>query len=534
MRRWNGWGDDSVVYPLPEPARHYLTDAIGPGVVRDDASFEAVLSGLPPSTLPENSLVDRDPALRVLHARGQSLPDWIALRSGRLGAVPDAVSFPETAEHVRSLLRYASEHRIQLIPYGGGTSVVGHINPLSEFGPALTVSMRRMNRLLDLDSESLLATFEAGTSGPEIEAQLKEYGFTLGHYPQSWEYSTLGGWIATRSSGQQSYYYGRIEDLVRGISLETPAGGLTLPALPASAAGPDLRQIVLGSEGRMGVITDATVRIRPLPKSETFCGAFFPDWDAGVAAARQIGQERLRLSMLRLSDAQETETTLALSGHDRLIRLADRGLRILGQGPERCLMIYGLTGESPDLRRIHAHVKDIFRANSGLPTGTYIGSIWARSRFRSAYLRNTLWEKGYALDTLETAVPWSAFNPLRSAVLAALQEVFENRSVRALVFSHLSHIYADGVSLYVTYLYPRQPDSAHTLDLWREAKSAASELIISMGGTISHQHGVGLDHLPYLEAEKGAAAVAALGKLFRAIDPDRILNPGKLLREGAA
>ncbi|MGD8633756.1 MAG: FAD-binding oxidoreductase, partial [Anaerolineales bacterium] len=293
MRRWNGWGDDSVAYPLPDTAQLYLNDIIGPTVEHGDASFESVLSNMPSSTLPDNALIDRDPALRVLHARGQSLPDWIALRSGRLGAIPDAVAFPQSAQQVRSLLSYAGQHHIQLIPYGGGTSVVGHINPLQEFGPALTVSMRRMNKLLELDSDSRSATFGAGINGPEIEARLGEYGFTLGHYPQSWEYSTLGGWIATRSSGQQSYFYGRIEDLLLGASIESPAGGLIMPVQPASAAGPDIRQTLLGSEGRMGVITEATVRVRPLPESEVFCAAFFPEWGPGVAAARQIAQERV-------------------------------------------------------------------------------------------------------------------------------------------------------------------------------------------------------------------------------------------------
>lgn len=529
MRRWNGWGDETVVYPLPESAMRYLMNALGPGSRRADAAFEDVLAALSPSKLPDHPLIRTGRDLRLKHARGQSLPDWIALRSGKPGAVPEGVAFPDSGAQIRSLLDYARTHKIQLIPYGGGTSVVGHVNPLPEFGPALTVSMRRLNRLLELDKESRLATVEAGVNGPEIEALLGKHGFTLGHFPQSWDYSTLGGWIATRSSGQQSYYYGRIEDLFRGALLETPAGPLALPAQPASAAGPDLRQFILGSEGKIGLITHATVRVRPLPEVESFYGAFFPDWESGVASARMIGQERVGLSMLRLSDAQETETTLALTGHDRLLRLADWGLRLLGHGSGRCLMIYGLTGDPRDVRLARSRAGDIFRAHGGLPTGTYIGQTWERSRFRSPYLRNTLWENGFALDTLETAVPWRDFGGLRRAVLSALGQAFSERSVQALIFSHLSHLYEDGVSFYVTYLFPRKPEPEHTLDLWLNAKRAASTAIVVNGGTISHQHGVGIDHRNFIETEKGPLGIEALEKIFQSFDPDQILNPGKLL-----
>jgi alkyldihydroxyacetonephosphate synthase len=529
MRRWNGWGDESIVYPLPQSALRYLNETLDSGLPREDALFEDVVANLPASKLPAHPLVHVEPDIRLKHARGQSLPDWIALRCGKPGTVPAGVAFPESTAQVRDLLQYANEHKLQLIPYGGGTSVVGHVNPLPEYGPALTVSMRRLNGLIELDKESHLATFEAGVTGPEIESSLGEHGYTLGHFPQSWEYSTLGGWIATRSSGQQSFYYGRIEDLLRGAALETPSGKFSLPLLPASAAGPDLLHFVLGSEGRIGLITQATVRVRPRPALEQFLGAFFPTWEAGVTAAHTIAQERVRLSMLRLSDSLETETTLALAGHERLLQLANWGLTTLGHGAERCLMIYGFTGDSNSIRQAHAQAHDIFRSYGGLPTGKFIGRTWEKSRFRSPYLRNTLWERGFALDTLETAVPWASFNTLRYAVLSALRQSFEAQSVRALVFSHLSHIYEDGVSFYVTYLYPRQKDPDQTLAIWSNVKAAASQAIVNHGGTISHQHGVGLDHRAYLLPEKSALGMDAIKQLLQAIDPHQILNPGKLL-----
>ncbi|MGQ9768361.1 MAG: FAD-binding oxidoreductase, partial [Anaerolineae bacterium] len=252
MRRWNGWGDDTVQYPLNEAARRFLTARLGPGTPPRDATFADVVATVPPSRLPDHPLVSADPADRLRHARGQSLPDWVALRTGRIGAFPDGVARPATGEEVRELLDYALQVGAAVIPYGGGTSVVGHVNPLPGDRPVLTVDLARLNRLLRFDGEGNLAAFGAGIVGPELEAQLRARGFTLGHFPQSFEYSTLGGWIATRSSGQQSLGYGRIERLFAGGVLEAPAGTLTLPAFPASAAGPDLRELVLGAEGRLG------------------------------------------------------------------------------------------------------------------------------------------------------------------------------------------------------------------------------------------------------------------------------------------
>ncbi len=254
--------------------------------------------------------MDATAQVRLSHARGQSTPDWVALRSGRIPVFPDGVAFPKTEEDVRSLMTYTQKNGAIIIPYGGGTSVVGHINPFKSSRPVLTLSMERMTRLLDLDEFGLTATFEAGVIGPDLEASLKEKGYTLGHYPQSHEYSTLGGWIATRSSGQQSYKYGRIEQMFAGGRMETPRGTLNIPHFPASAAGPDIKELILGSEGRIGIITQAKVKIRHVPEAEEFFGVFFPSWEQGTEAVRKIAQDEIPVSMLRLSNPQETETDI--------------------------------------------------------------------------------------------------------------------------------------------------------------------------------------------------------------------------------
>jgi alkyldihydroxyacetonephosphate synthase len=534
MRRWNGWGDEAITYPLAAAAREHLAARVGAGLALADADQRAVLAGMPASRLAPHPALTTDALDRLLHARGQSLPDWIALRSGRGLVFPDGVAYPASAEEVRALLRLAQQWGAHVIPYGGGTSVTGHINPRPGPAPVLTLDLSRLRNLTALDEVSGLAEFEAGVRGPDLEAQLRARSLTLGHFPQSFDYSTLGGWVATRSSGQQSYHYGRIEALFAGGRLETPRGPLVLPALPASAAGPDLRQAVLGSEGRLGVLTHAVVRVRPLPQTESFAAVFFHDWESGAAALRQMAQERVAVSMLRLSDAAETETTLALSGRDRLVAWADRGLRAAGYGPARCLLLYGVTGGRRQAAAAERQALEIARAHRGLAAGRAVGKLWAKTRFRTPYLRNTLWELGYALDTVETALPWSRVAALADQLLTKLRGGLAAVGERVLAFAHLSHVYPDGASLYVTYVYRRAPDPDETVERWRMLKALASQAIVAHGGTISHQHGVGADHAPYLIHEKGPLGLDMLAALSRSLDPDGLLNPGVLLPESCA
>lgn len=524
MRRWNGWGDTSIDYPLPALAENYLTAKLGARPTLTDAELSAVLATVPNSRLPSHPLVQTDAETRLRHARGQSLPDWIALRSGRIDAFPDGVALPTSEADVVEVLRYARALGARVIPYGGGTSVVGHINPLPSTTPVLTLALTRLNRLLALDETSRLATFEAGVAGPHLESQLNARGYTLGHFPQSFEYSTLGGWIATRSSGQQSLYYGRIEQMFAGGRLETPQGRLDIQSFPASAAGPDVREMVLGSEGRFGVITQATVRVRPRPRHESFHGVLFRTWEQGIAAVRYIVQNQLPVSMLRLSDAQETETTLLLAGKP-WIESAMRTLGWLGYGDGRCLLIFGVTDASP--RAASAAC----RRFGGLVIGTPIGHTWQKNRFLAPYLRNTLWERGVAVDTLETAFTWDRVAAAVAALPQAIVNAARTYDERVLVMVHLSHIYRDGASLYTTYLFRRVADPDELLERWRAMKTAASVTIHAHGGTITHQHGIGTDHAPYLAREKGALGIAALRALCRTFDPDGMMNPGKLVED---
>ncbi|MBY6108550.1 FAD-binding oxidoreductase [Ferrimonas balearica] len=522
-RRWNGWGRTDIAPTLPEAASTMLAERLGPGVPLGEVSLEEAISQVPPSRLPESEHWSISPELRLRHARGQSLPDWLALKSGKMGHYPDAVALPDNDDQLRALLDLAREDNLVVIPYGGGTSVAGHINVPDSDRPVITLSLARMNRLLALDPISQLATFGAGVSGPDLEAALNAQNFTLGHFPQSFELSTLGGWVASRSSGQQSLTYGRIEQLFAGAVLHTLNERWVLPTVPASAAGPDWREAVLGSEGRLGVLSQVTVRIRPLPEKERFYTSVLKDYDQAVEAVRSLIQAGLPAGMLRLSHPEETRTQLALALSGSKKQWLDRYLAL--RGAEQPAMLVWEGGEQH--RAIRRHLN---RYGAVLHSQT-LGQHWQRKRFAAPYLREALWQKGYCVDTLETATDWANIESLRLAIEHTLRHALASEDQPVLVFTHISHVYRQGASLYTTYLFPCGQDFDHSLLRWRRLKHATSAVIVEHGGTISHQHGVGRDHAPYLNTEKGPVAQAALRQLLTHFDPKAQLNPGALLEE---
>ncbi|MDZ7888213.1 MAG: FAD-binding oxidoreductase [Pseudomonas sp.] len=531
MRRWNGWGDEATVVDLPAHGEAFLAELIGSGQKLADATLAEVLAKVPASRLPDHPLVVTNAEDRVRHARGQSLPDWLAMRSGDFGVFPDGVAYPETAAQIRELMSWAVEHNVLLIPYGGGTSVAGHINPQAGDQPVLCLSLERMSRLLDLDEQSQIATFGPGANGPQVESQLRARGYTLGHFPQSWELSTLGGWVVTRSSGQQSLRYGRIEQVFAGGKLETFAGTLEIPTFPASAAGPDLRELVMGSEGRFGIVSEVKVRVTRLAEQERFYAVFFPSWQLALLAIRELTQARVPLSMLRLSNAIETQTQLALAGHPGQIGLLEKYLALRGAGVGKCMMTFGVTGNRAQNAASLKQAKKLLKGFAGVFTGTLLGSKWAEGRFRFPYLRHGLWDAGYAVDTLETATDWSNVDNLLNKVEASLRDGLSAEGERVHVFTHLSHVYGEGSSIYTSYVFRPASTYAGTFERWQKLKHAACSAIANNRGTISHQHGVGRDHAPYLAVEKGELGMAALKAMAGHFDPDGRLNPGVLLQD---
>lgn len=528
MRLWNGWGEDTDRFELGPGAEDFLRRQIGEGRPRRDLSLDEVLATVPASRVSHSSRYSSEAQVRLRHARGQSFPDWLAMRSGEFGPVADAVALPASHEEAAEALAEAQRLGAMVIPYGGGTSVVGHLQVPRSDQPVLNISLERMNRLMDLDERAQLARFGAGTPGPQIEAQLQQHGALLGHFPQSYTYSTVGGWVVTRSSGQQSMRYGRIEQLFAGGRLLSPQGELRVGGVPASAAGPDLRELVMGSEGRLGLLTEVNVRIRRLPECEDFHAVFFPDWDSGLEAVRAITQAELPLSMLRLSNELETETQLQLSGHEQSIKWLQRYLGIRGISSGQCMLVFGATGSLAAVRRMRREALALAKRWRGIHVGKMIGKSWQKNRFRGPLLRNSLWERGYAADTVETAINWPAATGLMRGIEAAARQLMATQNVRLHAFTHLSHVYRQGCSIYSTFVWPLQEGREADLALWRRLKAAVSEAIVAHGGTISHQHGVGVDHAPYLQAEKGELGLSLIRAAARELDPAQMMNPGKL------
>lgn len=528
MKRWNGWGDDTIHFELGADALAFLGERIGPGNAPADATFAQACAALAPSRLAPHRLIDTGAEARARHAHGHSLPDWLRLRYGKLGTAPDGVAWPDSGEEVRELLDFAATTGAIVIPYGGGTSVAGHLTAPAGAAPVLSLDTTRLRAMRNLDRDAQLATFGAGVLGPDLEAQLRAHGYTLGHFPQSFEYSTLGGWVVTRSSGQQSLRYGRIEQLFAGGRIETPAGTLDIPTFPASAAGTDLREMVLGSEGRIGVLTEATVRVTRLPAQEAFHAVFFTDWEAARNAVRELAQARLPLSLLRLSNPLETQTMLALAGHKKLIGVLETYLRWRGCGAGKCMLMIGASGAKGAVSAAVASALAIARGHGGVHVGRGMGEKWKQNRFRNVYLRNAAWAHGYAIDTAETAVDWAGVTPMMHAMEQGAAAALARHGERVHAYTHLSHLYPQGASVYSTFVYRLSGDYDQDLARWQSLKQAVSSAVVANGGTISHQHGVGTDHASYLAAEKGALGIGAMQALFRHFDPDGRMNPGKL------
>lgn len=530
MRRWNGWGDESQSAELPDTSSEFLESLVGRGNPLPDATLEATTRGLPTPRLERHALAHTDAETRVRHACGQSLPDWLAMRSGKFRSVPDAVAFPETSEQVQELLQWARKSEAIVVPYGGGTSVVGHLTPEASDRPYLTIAMTRMNRLLDLDTDSLVATIGAGASGPEVEAMLRAKGLTLGHFPQSWELSTLGGWIVTRSSGQQSLKFGRIENMFAGGRMETPIGRFDVPTFPASSAGPDMRELLMGSEGRMGILTEAKVRVASLPEADRFLAMFAPSWEQGIEAVQRIVRAAIPVSMLRLSNAKETAMSLQLAASAKQVRRLESALSMRGIGGEKCMLTLGLTGTKVQVASSRALLKPILRACGVRGVrAKQLGKSWEKGRFRGPYFREPMWRIGYAVDTFETALDWSRLRNYVRDIEQVIEGALLDKGVRAFAYTHLSHVYSQGSSAYTTYFFPCADTYEETLEHWRVFKRSASETIVAHGGTISHQHGVGKDHAPYLHHEKGELGMSAIRNLMAHFDPDGRMNPGTLL-----
>ncbi len=510
------WGDAAHAGQLPEATRSLVESAFGAHNTRAVDEVSVPASGLAADLLAP--LVDllgednvlTDDASRRLRTRGKSTPDLLKARSGDLSDAPDVVVRPGSHEDVVALLAWAVDHHVAVVPFGGGTSVTGGLIAQREgFSGLISLDLIRMDQLLEVDPISMTARLQPGMRGPQAEAALAEQGMTLGHFPQSFEFASIGGFAATRSSGQNSAGFGRFDQMVVGLRVATPIGELVTGSSPANAAGPDLRQLVLGSEGTFGVITEVTVRVRAVAAETAYEGWRFESFAAGQAAMRHLAQNQILPTIIRLSDEMETALNLASQ--------SDVG----GEGASGCLMIVGYESASIADRR---DLVTLALTNlGGVPLGEERGQAWLEGRFHAPYLRDSMLDAGVLVETLETATFWSNTERLYVGVKAALESSLGEGS---LVLCHVSHVYETGCSLYFTVATQQTEDP---LTRWLAAKASASDAMIAAGATITHHHAVGTDHKAWLAREIGPVGVAMLRGVKATVDPTGILNPGVLI-----
>ncbi|WP_459550135.1 FAD-binding oxidoreductase [Nocardia sp. X0981] len=522
---WDAWGVPAGHTPLPEQIRGLLTQVFGvSGKIAtrraegDVALRPSVLSAARRSGLADlvgAAHISTEHAARLRHAGGKSTPDLLRRRDPAPQDAPDAVVRPAGHQQVCAVLEYCSAEGIAVVPFGGGTSVVGGLDPVrGRFESVIALDLRRLDTLIDCDPLSGTATFGAGVTGPRAEELLAAYGLSLGHFPQSFEFASIGGFAATRSSGQASAGYGRFDDMVQRLRVATPTGTLDLGRAPASAAGPDLRQLFLGSEGALGVLTEVTVRVHPVPEATAHMAWSFPDFSTGAAALRTVVQTGAAPTVLRLSDEAETGLNLARAGD------------IGGASVSGCLAVTTFEGTAAHIATRGAEAAALLRAAGGTELGAGPARDWEHGRFAAPYLRDALLDAGVLCETLETATTWRELENLRAAVTAALTDSLTAQGTPPLVMCHISHTYPTGASLYFTVVAKLLDEP---LAQWRVAKTAAGNAIAAAGATITHHHAVGADHRAWLPDEIGEQGVRILRAVKREIDPAGILNPGTLL-----
>ncbi len=518
----------NVTGTRPEPSERPFADAqrSQPGIpgTRLAPSDVDALARIAPVRTDDDS--------RRAYSLGKSWPDLFAARGAQLERACDAVVRPRTEEELERALAWCVEQDVAVVPVGGGTTVTGGIEPLGRTSeqPVVALDTTALSTCLDIDHVSGVATFQAGVRGPDLERALASFGLTLGHVPQSFEYSTLGGWIATRSAGQQSLRYGKMEAMTAALRVATPEGVLDVDHVPAHGAGSDLRELVLGSEGTLGIVTRATMRVRRRPETIRFAAYLFGSFaDAREAARHLVQRGDIRPAMVRVSDAAETAFNVGASVPRALGGSVGRGMARLLGARDGAMVIVLCTGSRGEARATELLVDRHMRACRGRALGPMPARAWYHGRFRQPYARDVMMDRGLLVDTLETSVAWSRLPTLHHEVRTALERAFGEG--RCMVGAHLSHLYHDGASAYFTFL--AAPAPGRELEQWRAAKRGVHAAIIRSGGSASHQHGVGTMHADLYEGLVSRVGAEALRAVRRRLDPHGLLNPGKLLERPA-
>jgi alkyldihydroxyacetonephosphate synthase len=544
--KWWGWGNEDAhfnaqahpgFWPYAKTVltieqedfspREWNIDAIAlPEPCADDRFLTRLRSFLNPSQISDNSKE------RVIHAYGKGFRDLFRLRSGVGVGAPDLIVYPESERDVCLILRSAAERDVVVIPFGGGSNISGCLERMEPSRIAVSLDMRRMCKVLQVDASSCTARIEAGIFGPDMEQQLNEHGVTLGHFPDSFLHSTLGGWIATRSAGMQSDKYGKIEDMVLALRMVTPEGILATRAVPKSSNGINVNHLCIGSEGTLGVITEATMRVHPRPESRLVKSYLFREFEAGIEAIHDCVRQECAPAMVRLNDPSKTALSLAFrppsSGYSQAVSgIFKKFLRIKGFDlPQACLMLTAYEGTSTAVARQLRQVQAIYRRFGAVSMGATAGKSFEATKYDFPHIRDFLLDRDVTTDVSETATVWSNIVPLYQATMAALRASISESRVQPWAGCHISHTYQSGASVYFT--FGMRQELGREMEQYLHVKRAVQQSFMDQGATLSHHHAVGTEHLPWLADDISPLGVQAIAAIKRGLDPGNILNPGRL------
>jgi len=549
--KWWGWGVEGVGFHHDNKPGFapFVLDAVGLDLrtaaavdipdfdsltVAEPVVSEQVLEAVRSVVGGEHVHTDR--MSRVVHTYGKSLRDLVRIRRDLIQRSPDLVVYPADEEQVAAIVGLAVEHDLVVIPFGGGSNIAGSLEPRpAETRTVLSLDLGRLDRVLDIDEASGLARVQAGVQGPSLEEQLNARGWTMGHFPDSFTHSTLGGWVATRSSGMQSDKYGDIADITRGLRMVRPAGTVVIRPVPSASTGPSLREMIVGSEGRLGVITEVTVQVHRVADERVIHAYFFPTFAVGLAAMEEIAASDAAPSVTRISDSWETGFSMATSKERSGVSkfMAETALPTIMRRKgwnldDICLSFIGFEGGKSHARAQKSAVDAIVKKHGGLGVGTGPGVLYDQKKFDTPYLRDFLLDRGAAGDVSETAAPWSRLVEVHAAARKAAHDAYASLGTTGWIMSHMSHSYHSGACLYFTFAFVFGDNPLEEYDV---VKQAIQQSFVDNGGTLSHHHGVGVEHSPWMEQDVSPEGVALLRGLFTAADPGENLNPGKVTPE---
>lgn len=552
QQKWWGWGEEGKAYRHDDKPKFapFVMKKVGLDInepvepVRPFSSLDVPASQLGDALRSElvaiigEKYVQTDDETRVVHAFGKGVRDLMRVRAGQLGRIPDVVAYPGTQDEVERLVDAVVAADSVLIPFGGGSNIVAALEAEpGETRQVVSVNLGRMRDVLEIDEQSGLAHIQAGVFGPDMEDQLRARGWTMGHHPDSFVWSTLGGWIATRSSGMQSDKYGDIADICRGLTMVMPGQVLNLRPLPSTSSGPSVREMVLGSEGRLGVITSAWVNVHRIPEVRELQAYFFATYEDGLRACQEIVESDASVMMARVSDALETQYIMANGKKSsRIGSLSSKAIQKLmeskGWDLENIAMSFvGFEGSANHVRYEKALVGKIVRNHGGISVGKGPGTLYDQKKYDTPYIRDFMLDHGLVADVSETSTPWAYAEQIHTNAVAEFNRVMEEVGVRGVVFCHLSHSYHSGACQYFTFaIADSSPEAMRTYD---KAKRALQQAFMDNHGTVSHHHGVGEEHSPWMDQDISPAGVSIQRALFDGVDPGRHLNPGKIVHDGA-